>query len=88
MPTTPPLALSDAQIAAIMGLVRPLQPHQRSLFLEMLAAKLNSRREIGDGEVYRVCRELQREHFDPPQFVSGDGGVSKYDRVLGRARSG
>jgi hypothetical protein len=84
----PPLALSDAQVSAIMALSRPLSPDQRSRFLEMLAAKLTGQRELGDGAIYRLCRELQREHFDPPQFVSDDSGVSKYDRVLRRARSG
>ena len=33
-------------------------------------------------------RALQRELWDPPQFESGDSGVSKYNRVLRRARSG
>jgi hypothetical protein len=84
----PPLALSDAQLTTIMQLSRPLLPAQRIAFLEMLAARLDGRRELGDGAIYRLCRELQREHFDPPQFLSGDSGVSKYDRVLRRARSG
>jgi hypothetical protein len=84
----PPLALSDAQITTVMQLSRPLLPAQRVAFLEMLATKLNGQRELGDGAIYRLCRELQREHFDPPQFVSDDSGVSKYDRVLRRARSG
>jgi len=30
--------------------------------------------------------EVQKKHFEPPQFVSGDSGVSKYNRVLRRAR--
>jgi hypothetical protein len=50
-----------------MDLVRPLLPHQRTAFLEMLAAELNGRREeIGDGRLYQLCRELQRRHFDLP----------------------
>ena len=61
-----PLTLSDSQITTIMQLARPLLPHQGSAFLELLAAKLNGQRELGDGEVYRLCRELQHEVFDPP----------------------
>jgi hypothetical protein len=61
-----PLALPDSQITTIMQLARPLQPQQRSTFLEMLAAKLNGQRELGDGAIYRLCRELQRRHYDPP----------------------
>jgi hypothetical protein len=81
-----PLALTDSQITAIMGLVRPLLPRQRTAFLEMLAAKLNGRHEIGDGTIYLLCRELQREYFAPPTFDRDEGG--KYDRIVRRARSG
>jgi hypothetical protein len=59
-----------------MGLSRPLLPAQRTAFLEMLAAKLNGQRELGDGALYRLCRELQREVFDPPILGAGTG--SKY----------
>ena len=45
-----PLALTDSQLTQIMQLARPLSPHQRSTFLEMLAGKLNGQRELGDGE--------------------------------------
>ena len=62
----PPLALTDSQITTIMQLVRPLLPAQRTAFLELLAAKLNGKREIGEGELYQICRELQRQYFDPP----------------------
>jgi hypothetical protein len=71
-----PLALTDAQITTIMRIARPLSPPQRTAFLEMLAAKLNGQRELGDGEVYRLCRELQRQHFDPP--IIDRGIASKY----------
>jgi hypothetical protein len=29
-------------------------------FVELLVARLNGHREIGDGALYRLCRELQR----------------------------
>jgi hypothetical protein len=61
-----PLALTDAQITTVMQLSRPLLPDQRTTFGELLAAKLNGRPEIGDGTLYQLCRELQRELFDPP----------------------
>jgi hypothetical protein len=82
----PPLALSDAQLTTIMQLSRPLLPAQRIAFLEMLAAKLNGRHEIGDGTIYLLCRELQREYFAPQTFDRDEGG--KYDRIVRRARSG
>jgi len=75
-----PIALTDEQLDQIMQLSRPLQPHQRAMFLEMLAAKLNGRRgEVGDGWLYQVLRELQRQHFSYPQFGSDTDG-SKYTR--------
>jgi hypothetical protein len=61
-----PIALTDLQITSIMQLARPLTPPQRAMFLELLAAKLNGRREIGDGALFRLCRELVREAFSPP----------------------
>jgi hypothetical protein len=86
MPIPEPLCLSDEQITTIMQLARPLLPDQRTAFLEMLATRLDGCRELGDGAIYRLCRELQREYFEPPQFDSDNGG--KYDRMLRRARSG
>ena len=82
--TTPlPLALSDSQLTAIMGLARPLQPAQRVAFLQMVAAKLNGQRELGDCAIYRLCRELQHELFSPPEF-GRDSGASRSRR--GRPR--
>jgi hypothetical protein len=80
-----PLALTDAQIASIMGLERPLLPHQRTAFLEMLATKLNGQSEIGDGAIYRLCRDLQRELFSPPEF-GRDNGASRSRRARTEVR--
>jgi hypothetical protein len=44
-----------------------LLPSQRTAFLEMLAAKLDGQRELlGDGAIYRLCRELQRQVLGAP----------------------
>ena len=64
MPT--PLALTDAQITTIMQLSRPLQPAQRRIFVEMIAARLNGHREVGDGQLYQILRALQREVLGMP----------------------
>jgi hypothetical protein len=63
---SPPLKLTDSQITTVMQLSRPLLPDQRVAFVELLTAKLNGHREIGDGMLYQLCRELQRELFPPP----------------------
>jgi hypothetical protein len=76
-----PLALTDAQITAVMALARPLSPDQRTAFVELLAAKLNGHREIGDGTLYQLCRDLQRELFSPPlETKPGHRRVGKYGR--------
>jgi hypothetical protein len=56
-----PIALSDTGMTQIMAACRPLSPIDRARFLQLLAERLNGKREVGDGEVYRLVRELQRE---------------------------
>jgi hypothetical protein len=67
-----PIALTDSQITTVMQLSRPLLPDQRIAFVELLTSKLNGHRgEIGDGVLYQICRQLQRELFDPPTLTNG-----------------
>ena len=61
-----PIALSDVAMAQVMSACRPLSTIDRTRFLEPLAERPNGRREVGDGEVYRIVRELQRELYDYP----------------------
>jgi hypothetical protein len=63
-----PLALTDSQITTIMALASPLPRAQRGVFLEMVAAKLNERcnGDVGDGDLHRLCHEVQRSLFSPP----------------------
>jgi hypothetical protein len=74
--STRALALSDSQLEQIFRCAAPLQPHQRTAFLEHLGAKLQGKREVGDGELWRLIGEAQRQFFDPPSF--GSGPVGKY----------
>ena len=60
-----PLGLTDDQLDAIMRAARPLAPDARGPFLEMVAAALHGR-DIGDGALYLIIRDAQRQHFDPP----------------------
>jgi hypothetical protein len=88
-----PIALSDDQITTIMALARPLAPDQRTAFVELLITKLNGRREIGDGALYQLCRELQRELLIPPLGTDDDGNArrvrtNKYYLELVRSRLG
>jgi hypothetical protein len=78
MPT--PLALTDAQLAALMRLAQPLQPRDRDAFLRILAYELRDRHDVGDGELHRVASAIIRSHrlFDAPDLRSGC--VSKWGR--------
>jgi hypothetical protein len=68
--TLAPLALSDLEISTIMQVSRPLDPEARSRSIEIVASKL------GEGTVWRVCAETQRQLFRPPDV----GPTGKYHR--------
>jgi hypothetical protein len=61
------IVLTDAQQDHILNVARPLQPSERVAFMAALAELLaGRRRSLGDGELGRTLRDLQREHFHPP----------------------
>ena len=61
------IVLTDAQQDAILSAARPLQPSERVAFMAALAELLAGRRlSLGDGELGRTLRDLQRAHFHPP----------------------
>jgi hypothetical protein len=61
-----PLASTDAEFDAVFSAARPLDPALRDPFLQAVATALQGCSEIGPGAVFVVCRELQRQFFDPP----------------------
>ena len=60
------LAFTDDQMSAMTSAAAPLHPRDRSTFVEAVAARFTNRDEIGDGELGRALRELQREFLNPP----------------------
>jgi len=74
-----PLALTDAQMDAILLAARPLRLRDRDLFLKEVVATLGGTGggPPGDGDVNRAVRSAVKKYFDPPQL--GDPGmISKY----------
>jgi hypothetical protein len=72
------LKLSDDEMDAILRAAGPIDVDRRDGFLQAVASALASHPgEVGPGVVHRVCAEVQRQHFDPPDF-SHAGSVSKY----------
>jgi hypothetical protein len=69
MDATPPLALSDSQLEHTMRLAQPLHTQSRDAFLRLLAHEFRGRVEIGDGELFRVAREIIKSYklFDAPE---------------------
>jgi hypothetical protein len=68
------ISLSDDEMRAVTDAARPLPPKLRGEFLQAVAAEIEHQPQRGPGAIYRACRELQRQFFDPPLSTSG-----KYD---------
>ena len=66
-----PLALSDSELDIVTRAAAPLAVGDRDGFLREVAAALAALPERGDGTVYRVCREVQRKHWDAPDLSPG-----------------
>ena len=60
------LKLTDSQQWQVIRATNPLDMLQRDAFLVALLQQFAGRTEIGDGELFRTLRDLQREHFRPP----------------------
>ena len=71
-----PLALSDSEISHIMSACRPLSSVDREVFLRQVASVLGREPVLGDGVVSRVCREVFKQHWSPPELSRNNG--SKY----------
>jgi hypothetical protein len=64
-----PIAVSDRQLDAIMRACQPLAPLERSALLASLAHRLRGYRDVGDGELHRIIREVLREVWTPPRIA-------------------
>ena len=56
----PPLALTDAEFAAVQAAAAPIHPLQRDAFLKALAIELERYTVVGPGVVHRCAAELQK----------------------------
>ena len=76
----PPLSLSDAQMTALLHAAQPLDRDLREPFLRAVAQVLQGRT-LGDGEVFRTIREVQREFWHPPIETQWTGKYASGRRV-------
>jgi hypothetical protein len=72
-----PIRLYDSDLDAVMDAARPLPVHLRDPFSHAVAHTLSDRNVIGPGTMHQVCRELQRQVFDPPD-LGRSNDTSKY----------
>jgi hypothetical protein len=56
------LRLTDDQLTEIMHLCQPLALHCRDALLRILAHELGGRRDVGDGELHRLARDIIRSN--------------------------
>jgi hypothetical protein len=73
--SSPPMCLTDSQLAELMRLAQPLAPPCRDAFLRILAHEFRGRRDIGDGELHRTAIEVIKRNrlFDPLLGTIEDG---------------
>ena len=65
MPT--PLHFSDEEMDLLLELSRPIEPAQRSAFLDAVAAAIGEQAS-GPGLVHQVGRRVQRQFWTPPEL--------------------
>jgi hypothetical protein len=71
------LKLSDSELDVIFAAARPLQVEDRDAFLRAVAERLSSLPHLGDGLVFQICREVQREHWNPPVGIEVVGPLPR-----------
>jgi hypothetical protein len=72
-----PIALSDSELNIIFTAAHPLAVHERDPFLQEVAERLATIPERGDGIVFQICREVQREFWDPPTGLELTGPLPR-----------
>jgi hypothetical protein len=73
-----PIALSEAQMCALLAASHPLPPAARSAFLEACAKEIANLPELGDGALHRMIVRVQKLYFDPPDLDGRMPRVSKW----------
>jgi hypothetical protein len=74
-----PIALTDAELTQIFRSAQPLPVGDRDAFLRTVAEKLSGLT-LGEGRVFQVCREVQRDFLrgNYPDLAHGSGVWTKY----------
>ena len=77
-----PLHFSDEEMTLLLELSRPIEPAQRSAFLDAVAAAIGEQAS-GPGLVHQTARRIQRQFWTPPAaFAQRDGSRAPRPRRL------
>ena len=77
---SPPIALTEPQMCALLAASYPLPPAARTPFLEHCAREIANLPELGDGALHRMIMRLQRLYFDPPDLDGRMPRGGKWER--------
>jgi hypothetical protein len=70
-----PLKLTDTELAIVFDAARPLEVANRDAFLQAVTERLAALPHLGDGLVFQICREVQRDHWEPPVGIEPRHGT-------------
>jgi hypothetical protein len=62
-----PLHFSDEEMDLLLELSPPIEPTQRSAFLDAVAAAIGEQAR-GPGLIHQVARRIQRQFWTPPEI--------------------
>ena len=64
-----PLAFTSEEMDLLLSLAAPIEPAQRSAFLDAVAAAIGEQAS-GPGLVHQTARRVQRQFWTPPQLAN------------------
>jgi hypothetical protein len=81
-----PLALSDAEIDAILRMAAPVAPGERGPFLITVGAELSRHPAIGIGLVSRIAADLQQRFTTPARAEASANAAPRHGAPRDRNR--
>jgi hypothetical protein len=64
-----PLAFTSEEMDLLLSLAQPIEPAQRSAFLDAVAAAIGDQAS-GPGIIHQTARRVQRDFWTPPQLAN------------------
>jgi hypothetical protein len=79
--------LTESQVSKIFTSAHALQGPDRVVFLDRINRELAGRRDVGDGELHRLLRDVQGDVLRSRPVIH-TGSYGKYSRHLSTPRAG